>query len=187
MGRCLYCAGELNEHALYCPRCMVPVPRPEPQRRPGTVTLLLAVFVATAVPCFLVIARQMRRPGLHSVAASVQAAGVGASGAVDQAQILIERCGPPDRDVSTADNDPPPPIPFRVLEYQDRHLQFGFVPGGGAKIGDPPPYRWALSGILDTATNQPITKDSAARRMSCLAGADGLGQPPSAPSTSPQP
>jgi len=89
--------------------------------------------------------------------------------AVDQAKALIQSCGAPDRDMSTANNDPRPPIPFRVLSYNSQHLQFAFVPGGGAQIGDPPPYRWALSGILDLTTNQRISLQAATERMSCAA------------------
>jgi hypothetical protein len=178
MPRCLYCGGELGENALYCPRCLVPITPPERRRRPGTFVLILGVFLATAIPCFWVLAGQMKK----SAPLSLQAAGTTATAplAPDEAQALIARCGPPDRDVSSADSDPPPPIPFRVLEYQAQHLQFTFVPGGGAKMGDPPPYRWALSGILDTTTNESIPADLAGQRMSCLGSPGTLDMPPSA-------
>lgn len=101
--------------------------------------------------------------------AVVHAAAVPEAPAVDQAQALIRSCGVPDRDISTANNDPRPPIPFRLLDYNNQHLRFAFVPGGGAKIGDPPPYRWALSGILDSSTNQRVSLQEAADRMGCIA------------------
>lgn len=177
MARCLFCGGELGENALYCPQCLVPITPPQRRRQPGTFVLILGVFLATAIPCFWILAGQMKKSALLALHAAEPAT---APLAPDEAQALIERCGVPDRDVNSADSDPPPPIPFRVLEYQSSHLQFTFVPGGGAKMGDPPPYRWALSGILDTNTNESLPADLAAQRMSCLGPPGALGLPPSA-------
>ena len=110
----------------------------------------------------------------------VHAAPSPAPQAVDQAAALIRSCGTPSRDMSTAYNDPRPPIPFRVLDYNGSHLQFAFIPGGGAKIGSPPPYRWVLSGVLDSATNQRISLQEAVERMNCAAPLATLADPGSA-------
>jgi hypothetical protein len=170
MQKCRFCDSELGENALYCSKCLVPVALPQRQRRPSTLSLFLGVSLIFGSPCAWVIAGQIRshlakEPVSQTI---VHAESLSATKAVDEAQALISRCGPPDQDISTANNDPRPPIPFRVLDYKNEHLRFAFVPGAGAKIGDPPPYIWALSGILDTTTNQRITPAQAAQRMSCV-------------------
>ncbi len=171
MKKCRFCDSELGENSLYCSKCLVPIALPQRQRRPSTLSLFLGVSLIFGSPCAWVIAGQIRshlakEPVSQTI---VHAASLSATKAVDEAQALINRCGPPDQDISTANNDPRPPIPFRVLDYKSEHLRFAFVPGAGAKIGDPPPYIWALSGILDTTTNQRITPAQASQRMSCVA------------------
>ncbi|MDE3136849.1 MAG: hypothetical protein KGL59_09755 [Acidobacteriota bacterium] len=166
----------------------MPIALPRRQRRPSTLSLFLGVSLVFGSPCAWVIAGQIRshlakEPVSQTI---VHAASLSATKAVDEAQALISRCGPPDQDISTANNDPRPPIPFRVLDYKAEHLRFAFVPGAGAKIGDPPPYIWALSGILDTTTNQRITPAEAAQRMSCVAppGATTAAAAPDSSATS---
>ncbi|HVB33626.1 MAG TPA: hypothetical protein VNJ52_04515 [Patescibacteria group bacterium] len=171
MSGCSYCGEKVGENALYCPKCLVPISRAARRRHPGTASLLVAVSLVFGGPCVWAISGQFRGELLKASIseATVHAATVPAARAADQAQALIRSCGAPDRDVSTANNDPRPPIPFRVLSYNGQHLQFAFVPGGGAQIGDPPPYRWALSGILDSTTNQRVSLQQATERMSCAA------------------
>jgi predicted nucleic acid-binding Zn ribbon protein len=170
---CLYCGGELSEDALFCPRCLVPITPRKRRWRPDTSALVLGVFLAIGIPCAWVISGSRQQSKLvraPTMLATVHAAAPPNLPARDEAQELIQSCGLPSRDFSTANNDPRPPIPFRVLDYRSQHLQFAFIPGGGAQIGDPPPYHWALSGILDTTTNQRITSEQAAERMSCMNG-----------------
>lgn len=163
----------LGENALYCPKCLVPIALPLRRRHPSTAALFLSVSLIFGSPCAWVIAGQLRgRIGKAGATGGVvHAASAREAAAVDQAATLIANCGAPDRDFSTADSDPRPPIPFRVLDYGAAHLQYDFVPGGGAKIGDPPPYVWALSGILDTTTNQRVPLAEAGARMTCAAAA----------------
>lgn len=173
---CSYCGLELSANALYCPKCLVPNAPPSPRRRPGTLPLLLGVSLIFGSPCAWVISGQVRSRILQASLSQtvVHAASVPAPRAVDQAAALIQACGTPSRDISTAYNNPRPPIPFRVLDYNGSHLQFAFVPGGGAKIGDPPPYQWRLSGVLDSTTNQRVSLQEAANRMSCAAPLETL-------------
>ena len=202
MKRCRFCDSEIGENALYCQKCLVPIALPQRRRRPGTVSLFLGVSLIFGSPCAWVIAGQLRSHLAKEPVAQtiVHAASLPAAPAVDQAQALIRRCGPPNGDMSTANNDPRPPIPFRVLDYKNEHLRFAFVPGAGAKIGDPPPYIWSLSGILDTSTNERITPEQAAQRMSCVApsgtttanaapdsSAAGESSAPADPASAPQP
>lgn len=180
MASCLYCGSDVSENALYCRKCMVPIPQPPRRRRPGTLSLLLGVSLLFGSPCAWVIAGQVRSKIGKEVHAqgTVHAASLHKKRAVNQAVALIRQCGQPNRDVSTAYNNPRPPIPFRVLSYKSQHLEFAFVPGGGAKIGDPPPYVWKLSGILDTTTNQRITAAQAVEQMACVAPALAPGSTP---------
>jgi len=77
----------------------------------------------------------------------------------NDAELLLSRCGPADRDSSTENDDPRPPIPTRFIEYKKAHLKFAYVPGAGSKVGDPPPFRWKFFGIIDTRTGKAITAD----------------------------
>ncbi len=72
------------------------------------------------------------------------------------AELLVDRCGKPDIDDSTAYDNPRPPIPSRLITYKKAHLMFGYIPGGDARIGDPPPYSWTLLGVSDTRTKKAI-------------------------------
>jgi hypothetical protein len=187
MAQCDYCGGEIGPNALYCPNCLVPIAQPPRRRRPGTLSLFLGVTLLFGSPCAWVIAGQYRGRIGKAVepAATVHAASLHTAKAVNQAEALIRQCGPPDHDVSTAYNDPRPPIPFRAMTYSNQHLQFAFVPGGDARIGDPPPYTWTLSGILDTTTNHRLTLPEAADRMGCATSA--LSRNSAAPSTASAP
>jgi hypothetical protein len=175
--QCSYCGGDLGPNALYCPKCLVPVAQLAPKRRPSTLSLLLGVSLVFGGPSAWVIGGQYRSQLLNASPAQTVVHAAAPQPPVDQAEALIRGCGAPDRDVSTANNDPRPPIPFRVLDYGSQHLQFAFIPGGGAKIGDPPPYIWALSGILDSTTNQRISLQEAAGRMSCVAPLEAMANP----------
>lgn len=164
--KCQYCGSTLSDHALYCPHCLVPIIHPAPPRRPSNLTLCLSVALAFGLPCLWAIHGEGRSAAMAP--RTVQAAANPAAATADAAQVLIARCGEPDQDISSADTDPPPPIPFRVLSYSRAQLQFDFVPGGNVHIGDPPPYRWALSGIIDAKTQQRVSPKAAAQRMDCF-------------------
>lgn len=74
----------------------------------------------------------------------------------NDAELLIARCGSPSQDESTEFDDPRPPIPSRLITYRSAALRFAYVPGGGAKVGDPPPYQWKLVGIVDLKTGKAV-------------------------------
>lgn len=88
----------------------------------------------------------------------------------DDAGLLIARCGQPSGDESSENDSPRPPIPSRVIEYQQYGLRAMFTPGDGAKVGDPPPYHWKLVGITDMQTEATVMPNEAAKRMPCWAG-----------------
>src|SRR4051812_807369 len=62
----------------------------------------------------------------------------------NDAELLLYRCGKPDKDDSTENDTPRPPIPSRIIEYRKAKLRLAYVPGGDANVGDPPPYKWKL-------------------------------------------
>jgi hypothetical protein len=96
-------------------------------------------------------------------------------GATNDAEILISRCGQPSKDDSTDYDNPRPPIPTRIVEYKNQRLRFMFIPGGGAQLGDPPPYHWKLVGVTDMTAKDPskarvVSASEAVRRMPCWSG-----------------
>lgn len=92
----------------------------------------------------------------------------------NDAELLIHRCGPPDSDSSTENDSPRPPIPSRLITYKKARLMFAYTPGGGAKVGAEPPYKWESIGIKDTKTNKAIAvgqlKQTIADRLPCFLG-----------------
>jgi hypothetical protein len=93
----------------------------------------------------------------------------------NDAALLLVRCGTPSLDDSTENDDPRPPIPSRTIEYKKQGLRFMYIPGGGAKLGDPPPYQWKFVGITDMAASDPanarvVSHAEAVRRMPCFGG-----------------
>jgi len=93
----------------------------------------------------------------------------------DDASLLLSRCGRPSKDDSTAYDNPRPPIPSRIIEYARQKLRFAFVPGSGAKLGDPPPYQWKFIGVMDMTARDPskarvVPVDEAVARMPCWGG-----------------
>ena len=93
------------------------------------------------------------------------------------AELLIARCGAPSKDDSTAYDNPRPPIPSRIIEYKSQNVRFMFIPGGDAKFGDAPPYRWKLIGITvakdwvsDPSEVKVLSVGDALAAMPCLAG-----------------
>jgi hypothetical protein len=90
----------------------------------------------------------------------------------NDAQLLIAHCGTPSGDGSSEYEDPRPPIPSRVIEYDSHKLRFVFLPGGDIKLGDPPPYQWKLIGITDMTAADPsqatvVSVPEAVERMPC--------------------
>ncbi len=87
--------------------------------------------------------------------------------APDDATLMVSTCGPPDVDNSTANDNPRPPIPIRILEYKSLNIRFTFMPSGDTSVGAPPPYRWTYLAVQDTVTNQPLDVQIASKRMPC--------------------
>jgi hypothetical protein len=93
----------------------------------------------------------------------------------NDAELLLARCGQPSRDDTTENDKPRPPIPSRIIEYKKQRLRMMFIPGSGAKVGDPPPYNWKLIGITDMTATDPskariVTSSEAVKRMPCWSG-----------------
>jgi hypothetical protein len=52
-----------------------------------------------------------------------------------------------------------------LLEYRNEGVRFSFIPGYGAKIGDPPPYRWKLMGFQDPKSDAVLTRGEVLKRL----------------------
>jgi hypothetical protein len=86
-------------------------------------------------------------------------------GVGDDLSAWLSRCDPPESDVSSAYDNPRPPIVTRFLTYPSKAVRVILVPKN-ASIADPPPYsKWSLVGITDPTNDQPIRADEALRRM----------------------
>ena len=81
----------------------------------------------------------------------------------DDASELIRRLGRPDRDDSTENDQPRPPVVSRWLDYRRQNVRVMLVPTN--RVGDPPPYTWKLLGFVDLATRQKLSPDEVARRF----------------------
>ena len=81
----------------------------------------------------------------------------------DDASEIIRRLGMPDKDDSTAYDQPRPPVVSRWLDYRRQNVRVLLVPT--SRVGDPPPYTWKLLGFLDIAKQQKLSADEVARRF----------------------
>jgi hypothetical protein len=81
----------------------------------------------------------------------------------DDAADIIQRYGPPDKDDSTAYDQPRPPVVSRFLDYTRKNVRAILIPTN--PVGAPPPYNWKLLGFFDMARQQKLSPDEAARRL----------------------
>jgi hypothetical protein len=93
-----------------------------------------------------------------------------AASVTNDAELLLSRCGRPDTDVSTENDTPRPPIPTRFIEYRKQRVKVVFIPGGQARVNDPPPYQWKLMGVLDPKAKKAIDLSQATKRLPCWTG-----------------
>ena len=160
------CGKELASNARTCPGCGERFTHP-------FVKMLALLFILPIIVAFMMAFGGVNTGGdtaehTDSVGRTVPAS------ITNDADLLVYRCGKPNKDDSTAYDNPRPPIPTRLITYSKAHLMFAYFPGGEVKLGDPPPYSWKLLGIKDTRTNSPIKagqlKSTLSRRLPCALG-----------------
>ena len=100
---------------------------------------------------------------LRTILAAATLATFATGALADDASEIIRRFGKPDKDDSTAYDQPRPPIVTRYLDYTRRGVRVMLVPTN--PIGSPPPYTWKLFGFVDLRTQQRITPEEVARRF----------------------
>jgi hypothetical protein len=81
----------------------------------------------------------------------------------DQAPLALARYGKPDRDDSTAYDQPRPPVVTRLFDYRKAGVEAAF--GARDSMRKPPPYTWLLFGFLDTASKEAISFEEGDRRL----------------------
>jgi len=165
---CAACGQQTNPTAKYCGSCGAPIGASAPnvvakKKTHGCVTALAIAFALLVVGIFL---------ANYGHDGSPTTATIGSAVATDDAELLLTRCGPPTSDDSTAYDNPRPPIPSRTIEYSKQKLRFLFIPGDGAKVDDPPPYRWHVVGVTDMMAADPsqarvVSAPEAVKRMPC--------------------
>ena len=88
----------------------------------------------------------------------------------NDADLLVYRCGQPDRILDTSEDDPRPLIPTRILTYRKAHLKIAYVPSDS--VDQAPPYHWKLMGLIDTRTNHAIDaselRSTLEKRLPCM-------------------
>jgi hypothetical protein len=161
------CGNQVANNARTCPKCG--------HRFTSGPVLFLAWFLGISIGLGLLAAilGQSNESSSNPITDSKgRAVPVGVS---NDAELLIARCGQPSSDDSTDHDNPRPPIPSRIVEYKKQRLRFLFIPGGGSKLGDPPPYKWKFVGVTDMTAANPskarvVNPSEAVRRMPCWSG-----------------
>jgi hypothetical protein len=80
--------------------------------------------------------------------------------------LLIDRCGRPDRIAALGGFEPGPLVPQRILTYKKAHLRLSYIDAD--PIGTPPPFDWMFSAAFDTATNRAVDRSTLQKRLPCL-------------------
>jgi hypothetical protein len=84
----------------------------------------------------------------------------------NEADLLIDRCGRPDRITAIGGFEPGPLVPQRVFTYKKAHLRLSYIDAD--PMGTPPPFDWMLSAAFDTSTNHAVDRSTVERRLPCL-------------------
>jgi len=86
------------------------------------------------------------------------------SSPLDEVDLFINKYGPPDRQDSTANDIPRPPIVTRVLIYDAEHVRATYAPDGN--FGGGPPYKgWKLIGFQDTRDDHVLKPSEVDQRL----------------------
>ncbi len=180
MANCPACGSKIDGVGKFCTNCGADT---QARSSPGTapaqapvkkkpIGLLNGCLIVLAVFVGLIILLAIIGPTDHNKSTEPT---VSESTASNDAALLLSRCGQPSSDDSTEYDNPRPPIPTRIIEYKQKKLRFMFIPGGGSKVGDPPPYQWKLVGITDMTAADPskarvVNPAEAAVRIPCWSG-----------------
>jgi DNA-directed RNA polymerase subunit RPC12/RpoP len=171
---CRDCGHQISRNAAACPNCGAKVKRTSATAS-GCLTLIVILVVVGVLS--KIVGNSGSTPSTGATREQPAPVNTDSRGnavpalVTNDAELLLYRCGKPDKDDSTEYDNPRPPIPSRIITYKNSHLKFAYIPGGDTKLNDPPPYDWKLLGILDTQTNKPI--DAAAlettlqKRLKC--------------------
>lgn len=86
----------------------------------------------------------------------------------DDVSTLLERCGPPTSDTSSAYENPRPLIVTRMVTWADQNVRAIYVPQD-AVAGQAPSYAgWKLIGLTDPAREVKLTAAEAAYRLQSI-------------------
>jgi hypothetical protein len=161
---CPHCGTQVDGAAMFCAKCgkslttivASPLPPASISKRPARgKTIGVALFAA-----FLLILLMMKSCGDTTTQTETSS--------TNDATSMIAKCGPADEDYSSENENPRPLLLVRTLEYKSQNIRFVFMPPGDTKVGATPPYRWTLSAVLDTVTNEPLDIQIALKRMPCF-------------------
>ena len=87
-----------------------------------------------------------------------------ATNQIDEYGPIIAKFGKPERDDSTENDMPRPPIVTRLVEYLPENIKIIFVPTG--KFGDSPPFSgWKVMGYIDVGTDNKMSSTEVSERL----------------------
>jgi hypothetical protein len=179
MPYCRACGFENPSSHNFCKKCGVQLsnlPAVAPAKKKTRIWLIFVVLIAVYLVFKFV--SLIGEPGGSSSTVTVSPGpadskgGAVPPGVTNDAELLIARCGRPSSDDTTANDNPRPPIPTRIIEYRRQRLRFLFIPGKDTNLGDPPPYKWSLFGTTDMTAKDPakarvVMPSEAVARMPC--------------------
>lgn len=146
LNKCRECGGQVSSQAKVCPHCGAP-------QQKGADLLVVALIIAGLFFIAVIVIGIVRGKG----------DGTG-SPPLDDIDVFIDKYGSPDREDSTANDIPRPPIVTRVLIYDTESIRAAYVPD--AKVGDGPPYkRWKLIGFQDTRDDHVLKPSEVDQRL----------------------
>jgi hypothetical protein len=83
---------------------------------------------------------------------------------MEDVQVFIATYGTPDKEDTTAYDNPRPPMVSRILEYEPEHVRVLCIPD--AKVDDSPPYKgWLLVGFIDTRDRHVLKRPEVDERL----------------------
>jgi hypothetical protein len=163
MAFCPHCGAQVAGAGVFCAECGKSLSSPAPSRSPAPTTSKRTVSgktIGIALGAAFLLILIMKSCGDSTTQTEKSAA--------NDATSMITKCGIPDEDYSSENENPRPVLPMRTLEYKSQNIRFVFTPPDDTKVGATPPYRWTLSMVLDTVTNEPLDIQIALKRMPCF-------------------
>jgi hypothetical protein len=122
-------------------------------------------ILVLVICCGLLVSCSPQSTAVNNLPEGIVDTGGSATDKMDEFGPIIAKYGKPERDDSTENDVPRPPIVTRFVEYRPEDVKIAFVPLG--KLGDSPPFSgWKVIGYIDIGTDTKISRSEAFERLS---------------------